>query len=137
MTTEEKPIYDSSKMEYRYLGNSGLRVSALSFGVMFHDNIDTMKELLKMCLQNGVNFFDTAEAYGFGVAEKTFGQALKDLKVPREKIVVSIKIFKSGSDPNDSGEGIKHIIEGVKNSLKNLQLDYCDIVFAHIYIYMI
>ena len=92
-----------------------------------------MKELLKICLQNGINFFDTAEAYGFGVAEKTFGQALKELKIPREKIVVSIKIYKSGSDPNDIGEGRKHIIEGVNNSLKNLQLDYCDIVFAHRY----
>ena len=56
MAIEEKCIYDSSKMEYRYLGNSGLRVSALSFGVMFHDNKDIMKELLKMCLQNGVKF---------------------------------------------------------------------------------
>ncbi len=120
MTTEEKPIYDSSKMEYRYLGNTGLRVSVLGFGVMFHDNIEKMKELLKICLQNGINFFDTAEAYGFGTAEKTFGQALKELKIPREKIVVSIKIYKSGSDPNDIGEGRKHIIEGVKNSLKNL-----------------
>ena len=133
MTSEEKPIYDSSKMEYRYLGNTGLRVSVLGFGVMFHDDINNMKELLKICLQNGINFFDTAEAYGFGVAEKTFGQALKELKIPREKIVVSIKIYKSGSDPNDIGEGRKHIIEGVKNSLKNLQLDYCDVVFAHRY----
>ena len=133
MTSEEKPIYDSSKMEYRYLGNTGLRVSVLGFGVMFHDDINNMKELLKICLQNGINFFDTAKAYGFGVAEKTFGQALKELKIPREKIVVSIKIYKSGSDPNDIGEGRKHIIEGVKNSLKNLQLDYCDVVFAHRY----
>jgi voltage-dependent potassium channel beta subunit len=100
---------------------------------MLHEDVANMKELIKICLKNGVNFFDTAEFYGLGVAEKTFGQALKDLKVPREKIVVSIKIFKSGSDPNDSGEGRKHIIEGVKNSLKNLQLDYCDIVFAHRY----
>ncbi len=123
MATEEKALYDSWKMEYRYLGNTGLRVSVLSFGVMLHDNVDNMKELLKICLKNGVNFFDTAEAYGFGVAEKTFGQAIKELKVPREKIIVSIKIFKSGSDPNDQGEGRKHIIEGVKNSLKNLQLD--------------
>ena len=48
-------------MEYRYLGNSGLRVSVVGFGVMMHDNIETMKELLKICLQNGINFFDTAE----------------------------------------------------------------------------
>ena len=133
MTESEKPLYDSTKMEYRYLGNSGLRVSVLSFGVMLHDNVSNLKEILKICLQHGVNFFDTAEFYGVGVAEKTFGQALKELNVPREKIIVSIKIFKNGSDPNDGGEGRKHIIEGVKKSLKNLQLDYADIVFAHRY----
>ena len=133
MTESEKPLYDSTKMEYRYLGNSGLRVSVLSFGVMLHDNVANLKDILKICLQNGVNFFDTAEFYGVGVAEKTFGQALKELNVPREKIIVSIKIFKNGSDPNDGGEGRKHIIEGVKKSLKNLQLDYADIVFAHRY----
>ena len=133
MTAPEKPLYDSSKMEYRYLGNSGLRVSVLSFGVMLHENVANLKEIVKICLQNGVNFFDTAEIYGMGVAEKTFGQALKELNVPREKIIVSIKIFKNGMDPNDGGEGRKHIIEGVKQSLKNLQLDYADIVFAHRY----
>ena len=129
----DKPLYDSSKMEYRYLGNSGLRVSVLSFGVMLHENVENMKEILKICFENGVNFFDTAEFYGIGVAEKTFGQALKELNVPREKIIVSIKIYKNGFDPNDGGEGRKHIIEGVKQSLKNLQLDYADIVFAHRY----
>ena len=133
MTDSSKPLYDSSKMEYRYLGDSGLRVSVLSFGVMLHDNVENMKEILKICLQNGVNFFDTAEFYGIGVAEKTFGQALKELNVPREKIIVSIKIYKNGFDPNDGGEGRKHVIEGVKHSLKNLQLDYADIVFAHRY----
>jgi len=133
MSESEKPLYDSSKMEYRYLGNSGLRVSVLSFGVMLHEDVNNMKELIKICLQNGVNFFDTAEFYGLGVAEKTFGEALKELKVPREKLVISVKIFKNGTDPNDGGENRKHIIEGVKKSLKNMQLDYCDIVFAHRY----
>ena len=133
MSESEKPLFDSSKMLYRYLGDSGLRVSVLSFGVMLHENVENMKQILKICLQNGVNFFDTAEFYGLGVAEKTFGQALKELNVPREKIVVSVKIYKNGTDPNDGGEGRKHIIEGVKQSLKNLQLDYCDIVFAHRY----
>ena len=85
MSESEKPLFDSSKRMYRYLGNSGLRVSVLSFGVMLHEDVQNMKELLKICLQNGVNFFDTAEFYGLGVAEKTFGQALKELNVPREK----------------------------------------------------
>ena len=131
MTQGEKPLYDSSKMEYRYLGNSGLRVSVLSFGVMMHKDVNNMKEILKICLENGINFFDTAEFYGIGEAENTFGKALKELKVPREKIVVSIKIFKNGFDPNDGGESRKHIIEGVKKSLKNMGLDYADTVFAH------
>ena len=51
MVTEEKALYDSSKIEYRYLGNTGLRVSILSFGVMLHDNAYNMKELLKICLK--------------------------------------------------------------------------------------
>ena len=126
-------IYDSSKMEYRYLGNSGLRISILSFGVMFHDNIENMKEIITICLKNGINFFDTAEFYGIGTAEKTFGNALKELQIPREKLIISVKIYKSGFDPNDGGESRKHIIEGVKNSLKNMELDYADIVFAHRY----
>ena len=121
MSESEKLLYDSSKMEYRYLGNSGLRVSVLSFGVMLHNNVENMKKILTICLNNGVNFFDTAEVYGMGVAEKTFGQALKELNVPREKNIVSIKIMRNGEGPNDKGVGRKHIIEGVKQSLKNLQ----------------
>ena len=58
--------------------------------------------------------------WAIGVAEKTFGQGLKELNVPREKIIVFIKIYKNGFDPNDGGEGRKHIIEGVKQSLQNL-----------------
>ena len=50
MKSEEKPLYDSSKMEYRYLGDSGLRVSVISFGVMYHDNVENMKEILKISL---------------------------------------------------------------------------------------
>ena len=61
MSEKENPLYDSSKMVYRYLGDSGLRVSVLSFGVMLHDNVENMKEIIKICLKNGVNFFDTAK----------------------------------------------------------------------------
>ena len=98
-----------------------------------HENVENMKEILTICLKNGINFFDTAEFYGIGKAEKTFGNALKELKIPREKLIISVKIYKSGFDPNDGGESRKHIIEGVKNSLKNMELDYADIVFAHRY----
>ena len=96
-------------------------------GIYSKNSAGTNKYVIKVKSDN------TAEFYGIGTAEKTFGQALKELNVPREKIIVSIKIFKNGFDPNDGGEGRKHIIEGVKQSLKNLQLDYADIVFAHRY----
>jgi voltage-dependent potassium channel beta subunit len=137
MSTEEKPtqlVPDTSKMEYRYLGNTGLRVSVLSYGNWCdHDDDKRTVECVKSSLEHGVNFFDTAEIYGLGLAEKSLGKALKELKVPREKIVISTKIFKNGNDPNDTFQSRKHIIEGVKQSLKRLQLDYVDIVFCHRY----
>ena len=67
------------------------------------------------------------------LAETSLGKALKELNVPREKIVVSTKIFKNGNDPNDTFQSRKHIVEGLKQSLKRLQLDYVDIVFCHRY----
>ena len=91
MSTEEKStalIPDKTKMEYRYLGNSGLRVSVLSFGNWEHDEKRTL-ECVKTCLNNGVNFFNTAEVYGLGTVEIALGKALKELNVPREKMVVS------------------------------------------------
>ena len=88
-----KPAKD--KMEYRYLGNTGLRVSVLSLGNWINNEDDAQTlECTKTALQNGINYFDTAEIYGLGAAETTLGKALKELNVPREKIVVSTKIFK-------------------------------------------
>ena len=80
MSAEEKPIQlipDTKKMEYRYLGNSGLRVSVLSFGNWEHDDQRTL-ECVRACLNNGINFFDTAESYGLGTAEIALGKALKE-----------------------------------------------------------
>ena len=133
---ENKEVFkpDCSKMEYRYLGNTGLKVSVLGFGNWVNNFNDEMtKECFKKCLENGINFFDTAEIYGLGIAETTLGKAFKELNVPREKIVVSTKIYKNGNDPNDTFQSRKHIIEGVKQSLKRLQLDYVDVVFCHRY----
>ena len=121
-------------MEYRYLGNTGLRVSVLSYGNWCeHDDDKRTVECVKSSLEHGVNFFDTAEIYGLGIAETTLGKALKELNVPREKIVISTKIFKNGNDPNDTFQSRKHIIEGIKQSLKRLQLDYVDVIFCHRY----
>ena len=67
-----------SKMEYRYLGNSGLRVSVLSFGTWVNnDDEKLVEDSVKVALENGVNFFDTAEIYGLGKAEIALGKALK------------------------------------------------------------
>ena len=128
MTT--KP--DSSKMEYRYLGKTGLRVSVVSWGNWVNNENDQLTlDSVKVCLEHGINFFDTAELYGLGKAEMSLGKAFKQLGVQREKVVVSTKIFRSGFDPNDGFLSRKHIIEGIRNSLKRLELDYVDVVFCH------
>ncbi len=87
-----------AQMEYRYLGNTGLRVSILSFGNMVNHMAPepqaSTTEIVGKCIENGINFFDTAESYsGDGLAEVLLGQAIKDLKVKREDIVVSTKLF--------------------------------------------
>ena len=125
---------DSSKMEYRYLGPTGLRVSVVSWGNWVNNANDQLTvDSVKFCLEHGINFFDTAEVYGLGGAEISLGKALKQLNVQREKVVISTKIFRCGGDPNDSFLSRKHIIEGIRNSLKRLQLDYVDVVFCHRY----
>ena len=123
---------DCSKMEYRYLGNSGLRVSVVGWGNWVNNDNDQLTiDSVKVCLENGINFFDTAEVYGLGAGEISLGKAFKELGVQREKVVVSTKIFRIGEDPNDCFLSRKHIIEGIKNSLKRLELDYVDVVFCH------
>ena len=131
--TEEKPqmVPDTSKMEYRYLGNTGLRVSVLSYGNWCeHDDDKRTVECVKSSLEHGVNFFDTAEIYGLGVAETTLGKAFKELNVKREKIVVSTKIFKNGNDPNDTFQSRKHIIEGVRQSLNYVDFAMIQTIIA-------
>jgi aryl-alcohol dehydrogenase-like predicted oxidoreductase len=91
---------------------------------------------LKRCIEHGINFLDTAEGYGHGVAETLLGNSIKELGLKREEIVVSTKIFFFADDKdhikaNHKGLSRKHIIEGLKNCLKRLQLDYVDVVFAH------
>jgi len=123
------------EMEYRYLGNSGLRVSILSFGNWLNsdkdENYELTRDAIKKCVEYGVNFFDTAEIYGTGQAEISMGKAFKELGLKREDLVVSTKLVKCGNGVNDCMLSRKHLIEGLKNSLKRLQLDYVDVVFCH------
>jgi len=123
-----------SKMEYRYLGNSGLRVSVLSFGAWVNWNtttVDLAYESTKAALDAGCNFLDNAEVYCNGEAETCMGEVLKRLNVPRSRLVISTKIFWGGLDVNERGLSRKHIIEGTNASLKRLQLDYVDLLFCH------
>lgn len=123
-----------SKMVYRYLGNTGLKVSLLSFGTMLVNYTEeaekTWIECAKIAFDNGINYFDSAEAYGNGKGDKLLGKAIKENGWRREDLVISVKLF-SGMGPNSSGLSRKKIIESTKRSLENMGLDYCDLVFAH------
>lgn len=122
-------------MEYRRLGKAGIRVSALSFGswVTFGKqvDVDAAVEVMKLALDQGVNFFDNAEAYEGGKSEEIMGQAIKKLGLDQRDYVVSTKLFWGGDGPNRSGLSRKHIIEGMQHSLRRMQLEYVDLVFCH------
>jgi voltage-dependent potassium channel beta subunit len=120
-------------MHYNKLGKAGIRLSEISFGswITFAKQIgiSEVKEFLHIAFDHGINFFDNAEGYAHGEAEILMGQAIKDFR--REDLVISTKIFWGGNGPNDTGLSRKHLIEGTKNSLKRLQLDYVDLLFCH------
>ncbi len=122
-------------MNYRRLGKAGLKVSELSFGAWVTFGGQVGQELARECMaaayDAGVNFFDNAEGYAAGEAETVMGKAIKELGWRRESIVVSTKIFWGGDGPNDLGLSHKHVIEGVNNALRRLQMDYVDLVFCH------
>ena len=122
-------------MEYRFLGDSGLKVSALSFGawVTFGPqlNEDTAAECMHAAWDAGVNFFDNAEVYANGVAEQIMGVVLTKSGWNRSDYVVSTKIYWGGEGPNDRGLSRKHILEGTDAALARLELDYVDLIFCH------
>jgi len=122
-------------MEYRRLGSSGLKVSALSFGawVTFGEqmNEDLALDCMQAAVDAGCNFFDNAEIYAKGQAELIMGKVLKRSGWARKDYVVSTKLFWGGDGPNDKGLSRKHIVEGTMAALKRLQLDYVDLIFCH------
>ncbi len=122
-------------MDYRFLGRSGLKVSALSFGswVTFGDQVDEQKayDCMKEAYEAGVNFFDNAEAYASGKSETMMGNIIKKAGWKRSDLVLSTKIFWGGDGPNETGLSYKHIIEGTDASLKRMQTDYVDLLFCH------
>jgi voltage-dependent potassium channel beta subunit len=122
-------------MNYRRLGKAGIKLSELSLGAWVtyggQVGLDVARECMAAAYDAGVNFFDNAEAYAGGEAERVVGNAIQQLGWRRESIVVSTKIFWGGEGPNDTGLSHKHIIEGVNNALRRFQMDYVDLVFCH------
>jgi voltage-dependent potassium channel beta subunit len=122
-------------MEYRYLGKSGLQISALSLGawVTLGGQIgeEASYECMKVAYDAGVNFFDNAESYAHGNAEIVMGNVIKKAGWKRSDLVISTKLFWGGRKPNQTGLSRKHIIEGAKASLARLQMDYVDLIFCH------
>jgi len=126
----------ATAMEYRLLGPTGLKVSAIAYGNWLNSNDPNNEELtyqtMKKAWELGVNYFDTAEVYGAGQAEIQMGNAFKKIGMKREDMVVSTKVFWGvHGGANRIGLSRKRIMEGCSSSLKRLQLDYVDIIFCH------
>lgn len=122
-------------MEYRRLGKSGLRVSALSFGswVTFGSQFDDAlaSRLMTMAYDSGVNFFDNAEVYADGQSEVIMGRVLRRLGWSRDTFCVSSKAFWGGERPTQMGLSRKHLFDACHAALKRLQVDYLDLYFCH------
>jgi aryl-alcohol dehydrogenase-like predicted oxidoreductase len=126
------------------LGRTGLFVSELCLGTMTFGGSEGIwrqigevqqadaERLIGQAIDAGINFIDTADIYSAGASEQITGQALRNLKVPRESVVVATKVFgETGSGPNARGASRGHIQDGLKASLKRLQLDHIDLYQIH------
>ncbi|WP_133645768.1 aldo/keto reductase [Paraburkholderia flava] len=131
-------------MRYNQLGRTGVFVSELCLGTMtfgggegIYKQIGALQQadaerLVGRALDAGINFIDTADVYAGGLSEQITGQALKNLQVPRDRVVVATKVFGAmGEYPNSRGASRYHVIDGVKASLKRLQLDHVDLYQIH------
>src|SRR5271170_7413242 len=121
-------------MDYRRLGNAGLRVPALSFGTAtFGGSNDFFKawgatdaagaaRLVDVCLERGVSMFDTADVYSDGLAEEILGKAIKG---KRDRLLVSTKAtFPTGDGPNDFGSSRQHLVDAIDKALVRLDTDH-------------
>lgn len=122
-------------MKYRNVGKAGLKVSEIAVGSWMTDlgssqKTETAAEIIRLAYEKGVNFFDCADAYSGGEAERFLGRILKDYR--RSSIVVSSKVFfPTGSSANERGLSRKHIVENIDRSLKNMNMDYLDLYYCH------
>ena len=125
-------------MQYRRLGSSGLQLSALSFGawVTFGNQVgrSEARELIAAAWDHGITFFDNAEGYADGEAERVMGDVLADLRLPRDGWCVSSKVyFGAAKDPRPTQKGLsrKHVHDACHAALKRLRVDYLDLYFCH------
>lgn len=130
-------------MRYRKLGRTGLVVSEICFGTMTFGGTGMWQvigaldqasadTLIKANIASGVNFFDTADIYSAGQSETIFGQAVRNLNVPRDEIVVATKCFgRMGPSPNQYGLSRAHILSAIDASLKRLNMDHIDLYQIH------
>ncbi|KZT72224.1 voltage-gated potassium channel subunit beta-1 channel subunit beta-1 [Daedalea quercina L-15889] len=131
--------YDCKGMPFRRLGPSGLRVPVffpsedvrLTLGGTVKG--DPVKDIIKTAWEHGINMFDTAEVYAKGESEREMGRVIRELGLRRSDLIITTKLFFGWkwNSPNDTGLSRKHIIEGAKDSLERLGLDYVDVIFAH------
>ncbi len=130
-------------MKYNFLGGTGLLVSEICFGTMtfggigYWENIgklqqDSVNELMKVVVDSGINFIDTANVYSFGESERLLGQSIKDLGINRHELVIATKVRGvMGKGANDLGLSRYHIFQSVDDSLQRLQMDHMDILYVH------
>ena len=129
-------------MEFRQLGRSGLQVPVLCFGTgtfgggneffraWGETDVAEATRLVDICLEAGVNFFDTADVYSQGLSEEILGQAIKH--VPRESLLLSTKAtFQFGEGPNNVGSSRRHLTRQLETSLRRLGTDYIDVYHMH------
>src|SRR5579864_7707689 len=129
-------------MEFRELGKSGLQVPVLCFGTATFGggneffrawgatDVKEATRLIEICLEAGVNFFDTADIYSQGRSEEILGEAIR--RIPRETILISTKgTFPFGDGPNNLGSSRHHLTRQIEGSLKRLKTDYIDVYHMH------
>jgi aryl-alcohol dehydrogenase-like predicted oxidoreductase len=129
-------------MEFRQLGKSGLKVPVLCFGTgtfgggneffraWGETDVAEATRLVNVCMEAGVNFFDTADVYSLGLSEEILGEAIKHL--PRESVLISTKAtFPFGEGLNNSGSSRSHLTQQIEGSLKRLKIDYVDVYHMH------
>lgn len=120
-------------MQYRKMGRTGLKVSAICLGTMTFGNqvgeVDAI-DIINHAFASGINFFDTADAYVDGRSEEIVGRGIRD---KRQQVVLATKVAsKVGPGPNDAGLSRQHTMQGVEESLRRLGTDYIDLYYAHV-----